>query len=208
MQKDLELQQAANEQLTGSPDLHGTEIGISVKEGIVTKNDTAQSHTPDVCAIAGETVLDLSGSADRSDEEIVQAAIASLKALSCVPHKQIKLLVRNGFITMQGEIQNFYQALDIECALLGLMGVRGISNQLKVNSPVPVTVVEEEIERALERLEQMDAKRVSIQVTGNRVMLRGEVKTWREHEAAAQAAASIAGVKDVKNEIRVAPWMF
>jgi osmotically-inducible protein OsmY len=86
--------------------------------------------------------------------------------------------------------------------------VRGISNQLKVNSPVPVTVVEEEIERALERLEQMDAQRVSIQVTGNRVMLRGEVKTWREHEAAAQAAASIAGVKDVKNEIRVAPWMF
>lgn len=220
MLKDLELQQAVEEQLSGNPELHGTEIEVSVREGIVTLNGTVHSlpekwatektvqHVQGVCAIVDETVLNLPGDAERSDAEIARAAITSLEAMACVPHKEINLLVRNGFITLQGEVQYFYQVVEIERAVHGLMGVRGIYNQLEVNPPVSVIVVKEEIEKALECVEQMDAKRVSVQVTNNRVLLKGEVKTWREHEAAGNAASSITGVKDVKNEIRVIPWMF
>jgi len=84
------------------------------------------------------------------------------------------------------------------------------SGQLRhVPPPTPDThAVEQEIEKALHRIEQIDAKRIRVVFEGNRVVLRGDVKSWREHEAAAKAAAGITGVARVQNELRVAPCMF
>jgi osmotically-inducible protein OsmY len=75
-------------------------------------------------------------------------------------------------------------------------------------SSLDTTVVKQEIEKALHTVEQIDAKRVSVAVEDNFVVLRGDVKTWREHQAAAQAVSGIAGATRVRNELRVAPWMF
>ncbi len=68
--------------------------------------------------------------------------------------------------------------------------------------------VEQEIEKALHRIEQIDAKRIKVTIDGNCVLLRGVVKSWREYEAAAEAAGRIEGVTRIHNELRIAPWMF
>ena len=73
---------------------------------------------------------------------------------------------------------------------------------------IDTTLLKQEIEKALHSVEQIDAKKVSGIVEDNFVVLRGDVKTWREHQAAARAAAKIMGAARVRNELRVAPWMF
>lgn len=84
------------------------------------------------------------------------------------------------------------------------------TGQLKYVSSRPLTgkAVAEEIEKALYRVEQIDTNRITVTIEDNCVVLRGDVKSWREHEAAAKAAAGIAGVTRVQNDLRVAPWMF
>jgi osmotically-inducible protein OsmY len=74
--------------------------------------------------------------------------------------------------------------------------------------PLDVKVIEGAVEGALHRVEQIDAKKISVKIEGDCVFLRGVVKTWREYEAAAKTAAEVAGVTRVHNELRVAPWMF
>jgi osmotically-inducible protein OsmY len=74
--------------------------------------------------------------------------------------------------------------------------------------PLDRKVVEAAVGGALQRVEQIDAKKISIKIEGDCVFLQGVVKTWREHEAAAKTAAGVAGVTKVQNELRVAPWMF
>jgi osmotically-inducible protein OsmY len=220
MRNDLELQQAVVDQLGEEPELYGTGIEVSVKEGIVTFNGTirnlgekwlaerAAQHVPGVTAIVDETIMNLPGAAERSDTDIARAAVARLEALTTLPHEKVNLVVRDGFITIQGEVQYFYQSVELERALAGLMGVRGIYNELDVKPPVATAVVKQEIEKALQAVEQIDAQRVSVTVADNRVVLRGDVKTWLEHEAAGRAASQILGVTYVQNEIRVAPWLF
>lgn len=68
--------------------------------------------------------------------------------------------------------------------------------------------VEQAIAMALLQVEQIDTRRIAVAIEGNCIHLRGDVKTWREHEAAGEAAAKITGVIRVQNDLRVAPWMF
>ena len=82
------------------------------------------------------------------------------------------------------------------------------SGDLKTEMPTDLATIKQEIETALQRIEHIDAQRISILVKDNSITLTGDVKTWREHEAAGQAAKMIAGVKSVQNQIRVIPWMF
>jgi osmotically-inducible protein OsmY len=220
MLNDLELQQAVLGQLGKDPVLHGTGIEVSVKEGIVTFNGTVRSlsekwtaervtqHVPGVTAIVDETVVNLPGDAERSDVQIARAAVTRLEAVAKVPLDKINILVHNGLITIRGEVQYFYQRVEVERALQSLMGVRGIYNELAVVPPVTAAVVKEEVEKALQCVDEIDGQRICVEVTGNQVLLRGDVKTWREHEAAQEAASKIMGVRDVQNKIRVAPWMF
>ena len=74
--------------------------------------------------------------------------------------------------------------------------------------PLNAKSVIQEVEKALHRVEQIDAKRITAAIDGKCVLLRGDVKTWREHQAAAKAAAEITGEARVQNELRVAPWLF
>lgn len=74
--------------------------------------------------------------------------------------------------------------------------------------PLDAKGVEAAVEGALTHVEQIDAQRISVKVEGDCVLLRGDVKTWREHQAAAQAVAGIVGVRRVQNELRVVPWLF
>lgn len=143
-----------------------------------------------------------------SDNDIARAAVNRLKWDAKVPAHKIKILVEDGFVTLQGEVELLCQKKETEHALSHLTGVKGIHNEIVVKSSVSAPVVRSEIEKALERRAEVDAQRISVEVSGGRVTLRGEVKTWLELEAVERAASAPAGVSEVQNEIRIAPWMF
>jgi osmotically-inducible protein OsmY len=158
-----------------------------------------------VRAVTDEIVVALPGESQRSDIEIARAAVNSLEWNASVPRNRIKVLVTDGFITLDGDVDFYYQKNAAERAVWNLMGVKGVHNQINVKPPVMAADVKGEIQKALERAAQLDAKQIAVEAHDHQIILRGKVKTWVEREEAERAAWSAPGVSDVQNRIEIAP---
>src|SRR5690348_15658162 len=63
--------------------------------------------------------------------------------------------------------------------------------------------VRKRIEAALVRNAEIEASRIWVDIDGDRVTLKGQVRTWFERSAAEEAARVIPGISQVTNEIAV-----
>ena len=63
--------------------------------------------------------------------------------------------------------------------------------------------LKERIEKALIRSAETDAKRITVEVRGNKVILKGTVRSWAEKEEAERVAWAAAGVTEVDNQISI-----
>jgi osmotically-inducible protein OsmY len=200
MKKDFKLQRAVMEELAWDPSIDASEITVSVKSGIVILNGTVKNlpekwaaeraarRVARVKAVTDEIVVTLPGESEHTDLDIARAAVNTLEWNASVPQNRIKVLVKDGFITLDGEVDFYYQKSEAEHAVRYLMGVRGVYNQINVKPPVVAGEVKHDIEKALERAAELEASRISVEATDQRVVLRGKVKTWVEREEAERAA--------------------
>jgi osmotically-inducible protein OsmY len=141
----------------------------------------------------------------RSDAEIVAAALNVLDWESTLPKDAITVTVENGWLTLEGHVNWQYFKANAERAVRNLAGVTGISNSINV---IPRSFaaedVSERIRETFERSAQIDANRVVIEAGANgTVKLYGSVHSWAEHEDAARAAYSVPGVANVENHTLV-----
>ena len=139
----------------------------------------------------------------RSDSDIAEAASHALRWHAAVSDAPITPVVRDGWITLGGEVTFGYQKSSAEYAVRHLMGVRGITNDITVASPVAVGDVKQKIEDALKRHAIRDAKDIEVKVDESTVTLEGHVNSWQEHDDAATAAWAAPGVTNVKNALTV-----
>jgi len=212
---DLELKKNVESELNFEPSINPAEIGVAAKDGIVTLTGRAQSYWEKVAAerasmrvdgvkaVVNEMTVRLPYSSERTDEDIAQAALSSLKWSVLIPADRVKVRVSKAWVTLEGALDWQFQKAAAEKAVRKLYGVLGVTNLLEVRAKPSTAQVNAEIEAALRRSANLDANRIKVEVEGDKVTLRGSVRSYFEREEAERAAWRALGVRTVANRITV-----
>ena len=216
MKTDTQLQQDVIAELKWEPSVNAAQIGVEVKDGIVTLAghvstyaeklgaERAAQRVSGVKALAIEMDVKLSGSSKRTDADIAGAAKTALQWTSSFPKDGVKVMVESGCVTLSGEVDWEYQRQAAAKGVRYLMGVTGVSNQIVIKPHVSLSAVKADIEAALKRRATADAQKILVEVRGADVTLTGTVHSWSERDLARHSAWGTPGVRNVVDQMTIA----
>lgn len=214
LRTDADIQQDVLAELSWDPEVDSTDVGVEVDDGVVTLTGTVETYSKKwaaeraalrvegVQAVANDVKVKILG--ERTDTDIARAVADALEADIMVPHKRIHVVVKEGWVKLEGEVDWQYQRRAAEDALRHIAGVRGVSNLITIKKPtVSALEIKNGIERALVRSAEVDADRIKVRVDGDHVTLTGTVRSWAEKRDAEDAAWRAKGVTSVTNKIEI-----
>ncbi|MGO8950636.1 MAG: BON domain-containing protein [Ktedonobacterales bacterium] len=212
---DADIESDVEDELEWAANVDADDIDVSVKDGVVTLTGEADSYFSRIAAeeaalqvfgvgaVINEIDVVLPSSAERTDEDLQEAALYSLTRDVAIPSGNLFVSVSHGIVTLQGQVDWNYQREDAEDIVERLAGVKGVVNLITV-SPQPVpTDVAQRIQRALQRNADVNADTITVAVEGNTATLTGVVHSYAEKDAAEDAAWLAPGIMDVDNDITV-----
>ncbi len=217
MKTDKQLQRDVLDELQYEPSVDASKIGVIARNGIVSLAGTVASYAEQnaathaaeriagVKAVANETKVELPSMHQRDDMDIAQAVLNALKWHVWVPQDTIKVSVERGWVTLEGTVDSKFQRTSADDAVRYLTGVKGVINVISVKQPpINSSEVKLKIEHALRRATEQEAAHIKVEVDGNKVILRGDVRSWAERSDAERAAWAAPGVGQVEDNLTIA----
>ena len=210
---DEEIQKDVLAELKWDAQVQPNEIGVSVKDGVVTLTGWVDSYLKKwaaedaahrvggVKAVANDIEVKLFS--ERTDADIAEAAIRALQWDASVPADKIQVTVSKGWVTLKGEVNWNFEKQDAERVVRRLTGVKGVSNLITVKPSTTPSELKKRIEDALVRNAKVDANTITVEVQGSKAILKGAVRAWVEKEEAERVAWLAPGVTSVENRITV-----
>lgn len=217
MRSDSEIERDVREELQWDPDLDATDIAVSAKGGVVTLTGFVRSYTDKyeaeaaakrvagVVGVANDIEVRMPSVDERPDPEIARDAVTAIKSQLPISSERIKVVVKNGWVSLEGQVEWQYQKNTAESAVRRIKGVKGVSNLISLKPRAEPSEIKKKIMDAFKRNAELDANRIVVETNGSEVVLKGTVRSWIEREEAERVAWSAPGVTKVEDRIVVAP---
>lgn len=212
---DEQIERELKEELKWDARLQPHHIGVSVKDGVVTlmgwvdslpkqlAAEEAAHRIRGVKAVANDIEIRVPSSVEQTDPEIAATALQALKWNAYPLADKLHITVSKGFVTLKGEVEWQHEKEDAERIVRSLAGVRGVNNLIEVRPSATPSDLKKKIEEALVRSAQIDAERITVEVQGSQVILKGAVRSWAQKAEAERVAWSAPGITSVDNRIAI-----
>jgi osmotically-inducible protein OsmY len=212
---DQSLKQSILDELDWDPAVSAAHIGVTARGGVVTLTghvgsyaekcaaEHAVGRVSGVKAIAQELEIRYLYGVGHGDEDIAKQVLNVLSWDLSVPKEKVKIKVDKGWVTLTGDVNWYYQKSAAEADVRKLLGVMGVSNEIKIHPSVQASDVQKKIKAAFGRNAEFEAKNVVVTTDGGNVTLTGHVDSYYERTLAQNTAWSAPGVTHVNDQITV-----
>ncbi|HVW69253.1 MAG TPA: BON domain-containing protein [Steroidobacteraceae bacterium] len=215
MKSDSEIQRDVQAELHWDPQIDETDVVVAVDSGVVSLDGFVKHYTEkEEAEVAAKRVAGVAGVANdievrvpnldqKPDPDIARASLAAIRSRLPFAAEHVRVIVKNGWVTLEGQVEWQYQKLAAEDGVRALAGVRGLTNHIEISPQVRPSEVKKKIEQAFRRHAEIDAARVMVEAHDDEVILKGSVRNWQERTEAERIAWAAPGVRKVDDRLTI-----